>query len=593
MRRAAGSCVLLLCLAAAPDPAAAAQDTTAAAADTLTQIGDTLPGHFRPPVLPITEAEVPSGPLPPGARYRFTRGSILWTSALTLSDLLTAIPGVYVARAGFFGQPEYIMYAGRGAQSVELFWDGLPLHPVGPDSVYLDPARFNLSYLRQVEVEVLPAKLRVYLVSERHESPETRSVLRVTSGAFSTAQYAGLFQRRWGSGLALNLAGDFTASDGGPSGGRNDQYLDLWAKLEWLIPDAPVGVAYQIRRQGQERDPQSADGGLGVPARIGSRTEYLLKIFSGNRPDGLGLRGEAGVGSTSWNSDSLPTNQSIHQAYTRVRFARPWLTLEALGRIADARVRSELETRIGWVPLPGIVLAGEARWQRFTANRTGRWFMGSAGLYRGPLSVTGQITSGDVLHSPAILTDSVQRVEDASVRVALTTPILSGGIGLARRDAFLPGPIPDLPDYPAFDSSAAATYIVADAQFRPIFPLFLTARYSHPRTKAADLQPPKHGRAEITFRSKFWRTFRSGVFDFMVRYAFEFWSTGTAGLDGAGVPVELPGATFQEWFVQVQLVGFKAFWNLRNARQSRAQYIPGLTYPTNAQTFGVKWAFTN
>ena len=179
------------------------------------------------------------------------------------------------------------------------------------------------------------------------------------------------------------------------------------------------------------------------------------------------------------------------------------------------------------------------------------------------------------------------------MRVGLTTTLLSGGIGLARRDAFLPGPIPDLADYPAFDSSVAATYIVADAQLRPIFPLFLTAQYSHPRTKPADLQPPKHGRGEITFRSKFWRTFRSGVFDFMVRYAFEFWSTGTAGFNGAGVPVELPGATFQEWFIQVQLVGFKVFWNLRNARQSSAQYIPGFTYPTNAQTFGVKWEFTN
>ncbi len=541
----------------------------------------------------MTEAETPVGPLPPGSRYRFTRESMIWTSSLTLSDLLTVIPGVYIARAGFFGQPEYVMYAGRGAQSIEIFWDGLPLHPVGPDSVYLDPARFNLSYLRQVDVEVLPAKLRVYLVSERHESPDARSVLRVTAGSFSTAQYAGLFQRRWGSGLALNLAGDFTASDGGPNPGRNDQYLDLWAKLEWLIPDAPIGVAYQIRRQGQERDPQTAEGGLGVPARVGDRTEFLFKIFSGNRTDGLGLRGEAGVGSTKWSSDSVPLNQSIRQAYTRVRFARPWLTLEALGRVADTRVRSELEAKIGWVPLSGIVLAGEARWQRFTADRTARSFVGSAGLHLGPLSVTGRITEGDVLHSPAILTDTVQRVEDASVRVALNTTLLSGGIGLARRDAFLPRPIPDVPDYPALGSSVAATYIIADAGLRPFFPLFLTARYSHPRTQPADFQPPKHGRGEITFRSKFWRTFRSGVFDFMLRYAFEFWSTGTAGFNAAGVPVELPGATFQEWFVQVQLVGFKAFWNLRNARQSRAQYIPGLTYPTNAQTFGVRWEFTN
>ena len=141
------------------------------------------------------------------------------------------------------------------------------------------------------------------------------------------------------------------------------------------------------------------------------------------------------------------------------------------------------------------------------------------------------------------------------------------------------------------DSSAAATYFTADAQVRPVHPLFFTAWYSHPRTQPGDLQPPKHLRASVTFRSKFWRTFRSGVFDFMVSYRIEAWSRGTAGLTTADAPVELPGATFHEWFVQVQLVGFKAFWNLRNARNSSAQYVPGLTYPRNAQTFGVKWEF--
>jgi len=222
--------------------AAAPQDTTA-----VDRAAVQLPADSTTPVrltLPITEAEVPSGPLAPGTRYRFTRTSMIWTSSLTLADLLTAIPGVYVARGGFFGQPEYIMYGGRGATSIELYWDGLPMRAVGPDSVYMDPGRFRLSYLRQVDVEVLPGALRVYLVSERHEHLESRSVIRVTSGAFSTAQYAGLFQRRWESGLALNLAADFTASDGDANASRAGGRIDgrgVPAAASETGPRPPVG----------------------------------------------------------------------------------------------------------------------------------------------------------------------------------------------------------------------------------------------------------------------------------------------------------------------------------------------------------------
>ena len=134
---------------------------------------------------------------------------------------------------------------------------------------------------------------------------------------------------------------------------------------------------------------------------------------------------------------------------------------------------------------------------------------------------------------------------------------------------------------------------MADLTFRPVHPLFLTAWYSHPRTKPGDFQPPQHGRVDFTFRSKFWRTFRSGVFEFLLRYGIEYWSTGTAGINTLGQPEALPGATFHEWFVELQLVGFKVFWNLRNARNSLSQYVPSLSYPRNAQTFGVRWEFAN
>jgi hypothetical protein len=568
------------------------QDTTAvdSAAVQLPPEDSTTLGRVT---VPITEDEVPMGPLAPGTRYRFTRTSMIWTSSLTLADVLTAIPGVYVARGGFFGQPEYIMYAGRGAASLELYWDGLPMHPVGSDSVYMDPGRFSLSYLKQVDVEVLPGVLRVYLVSERYDRPEPRSVIRVTSGSFSTAQYAGLFQRRWGSGVGLSLTGDFMASDGAANVSRDDQYFDLWAKLEWLPGDGSTGAVYQVRRQKQDRDMRSGEGTDGVPAKNGKRTEFVFKVFSGNRPNRLGFLAEAGLGSTLWSGDSIAGDQSIRQAFANVRYATPRFSFEAIGRAADARIRTEVEGRLGLVPIRGIVLSGQGRWQRLPGDRSARSGTASLGLYFGPFSAVGQASTGEVVQSLALLTDSAQQVSDASAMVGFSTKRLSGHLGLARRDAFLPAAIPDYPGFPGMDSSTAATYVVADLTLRPVYPLFLTAWYSHPRTKPADFQPPQHGRVDLTFRSKFWRTFRSGAFEFLLRYSVEYWSTGTAGINTAGVPEVLPGATFHEWFVELELVGFKAFWNLRNARNSLAQYVPSLSYPRNAQTFGVRWEFIN
>ncbi len=533
------------------------------------------------------------GPLAPGTRYQFTRSMMVWTSALTLADLLTAIPGVYVARGGFFGQPEYVMYGGRGAASVELFWDGLPLPPVGADSVYSDLGRFSLSYLRQVDVEVLPGTLRIYLVSERHDRPEPRSAIRVTSGAFGTAQYAALYQRRSESGLSLNLAGDFMASDGDANVTRNDQYFDLWAKLAWLPGDGASGASYQIRRQKQERDLRTGTETPGIAARDGNRTDFLFRVFTGNRPDRLGLRTEAGLGSTAWTGDTIVGDQSIREAFASVRYATPHFSIETTGRAADARINAQADTRVGWVPIRGVVVSGQGRWQKLSGGRSAKGGSLSLGLYRGPFSAVGFVASGDVIQAAAIPTDSAQPVTDASLLLGMETFRLSGHIGLTRRDVFQPAPIPDLLGTPGMNPSMAATYLTADVRLRPVYPLILSAWYSHPRTMPGDFQPPKHGRVDLTFRSKFWRTFRSGVFEFLLRYGIEYWSTGTAGINTTGFPEVLPGATFHEWFVELQLVGFKVFWNLRNARNSTGEYVPSLSYPRNAQTFGVRWVFTN
>jgi len=597
-------------LLAVVDPATA-QDTTVVRPDSLIAEPDSSAGDsaaVATPLslqVPVAEPEVPSGPLPSRTRYTFTRDSILWAGSLTVADLLKAIPGVYVARAGFLGQPEYVAYAGRAGAAIELYWDGVQLPPVGPDSLFHDVSRFHLSYIQRVDVEVLPTTLRIYVVSERYDNVTPYTYLRVMRADFNTAAYAGIFQKRWRNGLGLNLAGDFLGTDGASGSGRSDQTFDLWARLEWT-PTAHSGASYQIRRQRHDRDVVGEPPE--VAARFGVRTDYLLAFFAGARDDGLGLRADGTISSSSWKSDSVTPevpDQRVRQAQLRVRYLEPRWKAEVIGRLGEAWVTSELVARVGWVPLPGIVFSGDARWQRHEQDRTSLLGYATLGLHRGPVSLVGGVQYTDAYLAPALATDSAQKTVDAVIRAGLSTFMLSGHVGLVRREGFKPYSFPELPIIPAFDSASAATYLEVDIKIRSSRALSFDAWYSAPvrggrldlpagaQLQAADLQPPTHGRFQITFQSQFWRTFRSGSFDFKIQVALESWSTGAGGVDAEGAPIVHVGATFYELFLQVRLSGFKFFWNFRNAYNSPDPYVPGLTYPRSVQAYGVRWEFKN
>ena len=242
-------------------------------------------------VIPTGEPRVPAGPLSPGTRYTFNSDSILWVRGLTLSDLLASIPGVYIARAGFLGQPEYIAYAGRGGASIEIYWDGMYMNPMGGDSLFIDPGRIPLTYLHRVDVQVLPSRLRIYLVSARHNGLDARTELFVGTGDFNTGKFAGVFQKRWPTGLGINLAADFVGTDGASGLGRNDQTFDVWARLDFH-PSDRTEASLQLRRQDQDRDPVGTAPDILVPRRFGTRTDILVTLASGSEPHGMGLRVE-------------------------------------------------------------------------------------------------------------------------------------------------------------------------------------------------------------------------------------------------------------------------------------------------------------
>ena len=568
----------------APPPKA---DTTAAVQDTA--VVDSLIRGVR---LPVPNPAVPQGPLPPGSRYTFTRDSILWSGGLTLADLLTRIPGVYVLRAGFVGEPEYIQYYGRGGTALEVYWDGMPWVPLGGDTVAVDPGQFPLTYLRQVDVEVQAGVLRVYLVSERHETPAVRTKVRVQSGAFKSAQYAALFQKRMPGGLGLDLGANYVGTDG-PNQAAGADAFDIWGKVSWMPTDR-VGMSYQVRRQNLKRD--GIGGGQSVPALDGARTDMQFDMFAQSRGDGLGFSGDIGVASSFWTADSgvTPGRHGVRQVHAGLRYRGSTLGIGAEIRGADARTPLAADARLGWTPLSWFVVAGDAGYRRHEHDRTSKWVRGSAGIYYGPLSLVGEAAVRDVVAAPVFAGDTAQATTDLQLRLGLRSRWLSGNATVQKRDAYAPVPYLELPIIPALGPSPKATYLVADAYLSPISALTLSGQYSNPVSgEAADFQPPQHVRAALTLRSKFWRTFRSGAFDLKLQVATERWAEGTGGMSDQGTPIRLPAAQFWDFQVEVQLVSFTAFWVLRNGTLSEDEFVPGLPYPGNAQYFGASWVFGN
>lgn len=535
--------------------------------------------------------------LPPGTRLSFTRDSSTWSGAYTLADVLESVPGVYVARTGFNGLPEYVVYGGRGAAGIEIYWDGARYDPVGQDSVYVDPGTIPITLFKRIDVEIAPAVLRVYLVSERHDQVESRSEIHIVSGDFSIGSYSGIFQRRWPSGLGVTAAADFVSTDGASGPSRSDQRVDLWLKGEWIL-DPSTGVSYQIRRQHLENDAvDGIDQSVGVRSRIGNRTDFRFEFFKTSRRDGNGVRIDLGLFSSAWDDDStvvdsLNTEQFQRSAFAGLGFNSRTMSASVRGRVADRWLDSELETRLAWVPVQGVMISGFGRRQEYPGDRVATRLEYSLSLYKGPFSVVGAVNRSDIIEAPTLLSDTAVSVDDASLSIGFNSGLLSGSVRFLKRDGFQPSAFPLVPILFAFDSTVSTDFVEARATLRLASFFTVSGWYSHPKALIA-FQPPNHGRVDFTFKSRYWKRFRSGAFDLMLRVSLNSWSRGTAGLDAVGEPIELRGISFWETHLQFRIVGFNAFWNLRNAYNAQEDYFPGLRYPTNAQTFGVKWEFAN
>ena len=533
------------------------------------------------------------GPLAPAARHVFTADSLRFTGALTLADLLARVPGVFIARGGFYGQAEVAFYGGRGPAGIEVFWDGMPYLPVGRDSVFLDCGRIPLSPLERVEVLRSPDRLRVDLITLRAGDTEPRTSVVVAQGDFDLTTYQAGFARRWRSGVGLSLGATINSLNGDAGTTSEFRQSDAWLKLEY-VPSATLGGSYQMLRSSARR---------AAAARVdpweSERRDGLLRAFVASRADGLGWRVEGTIASSSAAGDSAVSNAHVYQTGLQLSHRSPRTALTLGGRLAYGYRPGQVEWTGSWLPLPWLTLAGSARWDRYSGDRRASRVAASAGV-RFPLGFTAraEVVTGDQRGAPRWVADSAQRTVDWTGSVRWASSWAEIEVARVERDAFRPAGIPaGLRPLALLGPTPRTSQLTVHGVLRPLPGVTLSAWYADPLRGGGDFEPPRHARYAATFSSKFWRVYKSGAFALRAEIAAESWSGGLGGVErdtlGVTSQLVLSGSTFIDWHLEMQIVGVTLFWQMRNATAMRNGYVPGLAFPTIIQFYGARWTFRN
>lgn len=538
------------------------------------------------PVLPRIGVEGPRAPL---SRIVISRDSIDWAMAQTVGDLLQRVPGVYLWRGGWFGRPEYPDYQGRGASSVEYVVDGLPFVPLGTDTLAVDPSLFALALIERIEVERWPGFLRVHLFTRRNDRRAARSWVGVASGDRSITRYSGGLERRFGHGLGLALAGDYFDAPTGSGFSSGSTVTNYWIQGSW-VPSARFGVQVQSLRQRPERKAfeRAAGDTIGLPLD-GTRTDNQLRVSWRAAPSAPRL--DLLAGRSHWDGDG------VEQAITQVGAVADWRTPRFhVGGSAFHRSRWtpwDVRGRAGLVGVAGFTISGEVAWQRHDGDRTSQWVGARAG-FNLPLGVvlSGNARIGKVVTQPSLASDTAQTLRDLQALVAWETGPIGLEAGFTRTHAFQARPYAPFLLVDSLRPAGDVDWLTLRARITPLSWITLEGWYSDPLTGSVDGIPPTHSVTTATIRSRFLRSFPSGIFDVKLQLGMEAWGTGTIGTAG-GNPIVLGGATYFRGLIEIQLGSLSLYYDRLNMSGAKRAYVPEYALPRFGSVFGARWEFRN
>ena len=559
--------------------------------------------------------------LPAFGRLVLDRDSIVWHGAETVSDLLTRVPGVYLLRGGWPGRPELPAYQARGATAVTYLLDGIPYLAMGEDSVMVDPSTLPLSFIERVEIERLPGQLRVWLFTRRNDRAAPYSRIGISSGDARIARYQGLLEKRSTKGPGVGLAFDHLSVPlAGESETGSYENTQAWIRLEYLR-NAHAGAELQFFRNSPDREAiLSGDDTLSRQRRY-SRSDLSGRVFLAPGNAGLGPRLDLVASRSSLHDeveqdpDTVITDRRDDEGNvvgqdTTVNLTPHRRAVTQLGALASYRLGNasldasfwwrstwtplDLRARGGFSPVSPIAISLEAAWLSHDGSRSSKWVTARAGLTLPFGFEAGAVwRRGDEVARPAVLDDESQSVDDRSVLLSFRRSFLELEGSFTTNAGFRPAGYAQYPGLVTIAPSGRTDWLSVSGRISPRQWLSLGGWFSTPRIVRPEGQPPNHLLLNATIQSKFLPTFKSGIFNLRMQASIERWGRAVLGQDSTGAPTALEPATFLRGYLGIQIGSFMAYIDWYNFRGSPKFYVPGLPIPSYAQTFGVRWEFSN
>lgn len=535
--------------------------------------------------------------------YHWDRDSIFASGALTLGDLLGRIPGATQIRSGWLGEPEFVSYMGNAAR-VRFFYDGVEIDPLDPrDGGVPDMTDVPLWSLEDIVVERGASELRVYVRSWSITHTATNTRVDVMTGDQGTNLYHAFYGKRFGNGVALQLAGQqYGTSENATLGGGSDLALMGrlgWANRKWSI-DA---FGTRTNRTSDEQDPQRNVSG-GVPRQERTRTDAYVRGGYGN-PDSTGGWVQLMAASqkfdehTPFRAQGLPfappdgadTTRSgsqyvamagINQGRLRVSAAERYHTLDS-GNVNAVSGRLTYDH-----PVVALSLYAEYRGADTTSVE-------EASVRFTPVDFLAITGTAARRHGGPSGNDEFDARGELGLRVGRLW--VSGGV-MRRGEETLPALI-------AFDSSftpvteAAATGVFGSARGK--FYKDLGVNITGVRWNTAGFyRPQTQSREEVYLETNWISRFPSGDFGFLGSVAHEYRQTtffpSTAPGSGGSAPSAV-SAFFSHVLItriEVRIQDAVLFWNAAfGISPTTYEYVPGLLQPRQRQLYGVRWQFWN
>jgi hypothetical protein len=596
---------------------------------------DTIkPPLARPEAVPVLEI---------GAPRVYDRTAMFATGALTLSDLLTRVPGLTQFTVGWVDAPN-VMASQGDLRGIRIFLDGLELDPMDRRSQGVAPVNdLPLHALEEVRIERGAEEVRVYATSWRVDRTDPYTRADIATGDQSTNLYRAYFGRRYDHGEAIQLSAEQNSTQPNANLASSGE-LHVMGRLG--LTRGPWRGDLFAARTDRDRGPWTGAGNFTqnldtVPRWETRRTTAYLRLANGdpdrgrwfqalasshsfhganNTPSTLLTGTAAGppvTDSSAYESQYLLTGgltrgnarasvaerlrrasqRTSHVLSGRASYEHPWLGASLFAEGQSALAPSRLEGTVRVAPFDRVALlasasrTGEAKVSRIFGQFDPTLFFSADGVLEPPFpNAIGGYDSTTVGRYGLAPRTNLR----AEAGIRLRDVWVSGGV--MRRGATT------LISAADFDTSYArpgslrteGTATAGTAAIRGrLYKAVNVDAWAVAWTDTAGLYRPQYQtRTELYIQTNLLDRFPRGNFGLLTSLVHEYRSNARFA-DADSVVRTALGFRSVTFKLEIRIQTAVVSYQFRNLLQESYAQVPGFRLPRQTQFYGVRWDFWN